>query len=335
MYAGKDFNERLKQIGLTLLLLFLVIVIVKELRYFASAFLGGITLYILLRKPHQYLSNKWKNTTLATTFLMLVSFTTLLIIGTAIFYFFYEQIRHFHPQSIINGVYHIQDIIQSKFGYNILSEDVISKVVSFVGNLVPDIISATGNVFSNLLMMMFILFFMLQANKTLIKTLENLIPLSSGSISLLKHETNNMIVGNAIGIPLIMICQALVSGVAYWILDAGDPILWGFMTGLFGLVPIVGTGGIWAPLAINLLAGGHIWQGIVLLAYGALVISYVDNFLRMSLMKRMANVHPLVTLFGIILGMNLFGFWGIIFGPLIISTFLLLLKIYRKEFLIQ
>jgi Predicted permease len=333
MYGGKQFNERLKQVLFILVLAFLLYLIVTNLTYFASSFLGGFTLYMILRKPHQYLANKWKNTTVATTFLMFASFIVLAGIGTGIFYLFYGKLRHFHPQGIINGIYNIQDAIQNRFGYDIFSEDVINKALNAMGNILPGIISTTGNVFANLVMMMFVLFFMLQGSTSFVRMMEKAIPLSKDSINLLKQETNSMIIGNAIGIPLIMVCQGVVAAFGYWIFGAGDPLLWGVLTGVFGLLPIIGTGGVWVPLAINLLIGGNIWQGIALLIYGVLAISYVDNFVRMAFMKKMANVHPLITLFGIILGMNIFGFWGIIFGPLIISSFILLFKIYRKEFL--
>ncbi|MDL2223540.1 AI-2E family transporter [Bacteroidales bacterium OttesenSCG-928-M11] len=333
MYAGKQFNERIKQVVFIILLVFLFVVMLKNLSYFVSSFLGAFTLYMILRKPHNYFAKKWKTTTGSTAFLLFVTFLGLLLVGTGVFYLFYGKLKHFHPQGIMNGIHHIQDIILERFGYNIFSEDLVNSALNLAGNIIPGIISTTGNVFANLLMMMFILFFMLQKNKEFVKALESFIPLSGNSVQLLKNETNNMVIGNAIGIPFIMFSQGIVSALGYWITGAGDPLVWGVITGIFGLLPIVGTGGVWVPLAINLLIGGNIWQGIFLFAYGALVISSVDNIVRMGLMKKMANVHPLITLFGIIFGMNLFGFWGIVFGPLMLSSFLLLFKIYKKEFL--
>lgn len=142
-----------------------------------------------------------------------------------------------------------------------------------------------------------------------------------------------MIVSNAIGIPVIMMLQGSLSSLGYWFTDAGDPIIWGILTGFAGLVPAVGTSVIWLPLSLNLLIGGYIWQGIFLLLWGSLVISLVDNGFRMVFLKKYADTHPLIPLFGVILGINLLGFWGIIFGPLLLSGFLLLVKIFHSEFL--
>jgi predicted PurR-regulated permease PerM len=80
------------------------------------------------------------------------------------------------------------------------------------------------------------------------------------------------------------------------------------------------------------LANGMTWQGIGLFLYGFIVIGSVDNVFRFWLQKRIGDTHPLVTVFGVIIGLNLFGFIGLVFGPILLSLFLLLIEIYAKEF---
>ena len=89
---------------------------------------------------------------------------------------------------------------------------------------------------------------------------------------------------------------------------------------------------IWLPVAIYQLANGQTWQGIVVIAWGFLFLGSVDNIIRFLLAKRMADVHPIVTVLGVILGLQYFGITGLIFGPLIISYFIILLKIYYAEY---
>jgi predicted PurR-regulated permease PerM len=333
VYSGKQFNESLRQIAFLLIIVFLACLIIGQLRYFASSILGGFTLYMILRTPHRRMLEKGWGNTLTTTILLVASFIFLVLVLGGLLSVIYSKIKHFHPQLIVNGLHHIHDVIIQKWGYNIFSEDAIQKALAMIGNIIPSIISATGNVLANVVMMMFVLFFMLQQSHEFEQGIEDFLPTSKDSIHLLKKETHNMILSNAVGIPLIMLGQGITAGLAYWILDAGDPIIWGLITGFFGLIPVIGTGGIWLPLAINLTMGGHIWQGIVLIIYGICVVSSVDNVVRIVFLKKKANVHPLITLFGVIIGMNLFGFWGIIFGPLIISGFFLLMKIYKNEFI--
>lgn len=333
MYTGNLFSERLKQVAFLLLILFLGFIITKDLTYFLSSLLGAITLYVILRKPYRYLLNKGWKSLAATSVLLLSTIFIILILGVGILGVIYEKLTSYDPNSVLENVKNIQALINERFNYNIFSEEVIAKAFAVVSSILPRIIATTGSVVTNLLMMMFLLYFMLKESASFEKWIEQLVPLSAPSISLLKKEINKMVLSNAIGIPVILLGQGAAAGIGYWIAGAGDPIVWGMATGIFGLVPVIGTAGVWLPLSLNLLIGGHIWQGIFLIAWGAIIISSVDNLIRMTFLSKQANVHPLIALFGVLLGINLFGFWGIIFGPLLLSTFFLLLKIYKKEFL--
>jgi predicted PurR-regulated permease PerM len=82
-----------------------------------------------------------------------------------------------------------------------------------------------------------------------------------------------------------------------------------------------------------LFAAQKNWQAISMLIYGFGVIGTVDNIFRFTLQKKMGNVHPLITVFGVVIGISLFGFIGLIFGPILISMFILLVKIYMNEFI--
>ena len=333
MYTGKLFNERLKQIGFILLILFFICVIIGGLHYFLSSILASFTLYMFLRKPHRRLLEKgWRNTW-ATSVLMLITFSAVLLIGIVLFGLVYDKMRYFQVQTVMNSIRHVHGEVMELWGYDIFSDEILTKAVSSIGTILPNVISTTGNVIANLAMMFFILFFLLYQSVPFEKALEGLIPLSKPSIDLLKKETNNMVISNAVGIPMIILGQALLSGLAYWFTGAGDPIIWGVLTGLFGLIPVIGTAGIWLPLSLNLLIGHNIWQGILLIIWGACVVASVDNVIRMFFLKKYANIHPLIALFGVILGINLFGFWGIIFGPLFLSGTLLMLRIFKSEFL--
>ena len=98
------------------------------------------------------------------------------------------------------------------------------------------------------------------------------------------------------------------------------------------MIPVVGAALAYVPVAILFFANGMNIKGIIMLAYGFGVISTVDSVFRFWLQKKIGDVHPLITGFGVIIGLNLFGFIGLIFGPILISLFLLLIKIYANEF---
>ncbi len=335
MYSGKETSSVIRQVMFVALIIALAFVIVSQLTYFVSSVLGAATIYMLLRTPHRKLQARGWRKGWSTAFLLAMTVLLVFILGGALFGVVYAKVKDFHPQAVIDAVNNIHNLVLEKTGYNIFSKEMVDKAIRSAGDYLPQVFSTAGSVVTNGLMMIFVLYFMLQGGSAMEERLRHALPLSDNSVCLIEAETENMVVSNAVGIPVIMLGQGLVAGLGYWIFGAGDPVVWGLLTGIFGLVPVVGTAAVWIPLAVNLLIGGNIWQGIALLVYGAAVISVVDNVIRMLFLKRFADIHPLIAIFGIILGVNLIGFWGIIFGPLIISGFLLLIKIYKKEFLSQ
>jgi predicted PurR-regulated permease PerM len=310
------------------------ILFMTELSYFMSSLLGAATLYMLLRKPYFYLVDrkKWKPMPASLSLLTVVA-VAILVFAAILFGTSFMQLKDFSPQVVMQTVDRFHGLLLKKTGYDIFSGQVAEKFIQLMSSLLPNIFNATGSIVSNLVMMLFILFFMLKGGKAMEVMLERLVPLSSKSTQLLKNEAENMVVSNAIGIPVIIFSQALTAGLGYWMFGVSNPVIWAALTGFFGIVPILGTAIIWVPLSIFLILGDHVWPGVGLLLYSLAVVTNIDNGIRIFFLNRFANVHPLITVFGIILGMNLFGFWGIIFGPLLISGFLLLLKIYKSEFL--
>ncbi len=331
---GKQLNESIRQVGFVCLLLALAILFMKELSFFFSSVLGAFTLYLLLRNLYFKLITKKKwPPLLANLSLLTMTVVIMLSVGALIFGTSFMQLKDFSPQIIMDTANRLHDMLLEKTGYNIFSKDVADKIVQGFSTLLPNIFSLTNSVFSNLVMMIFLLFFLLKGGRKMEQSLEEMLPFSAKSAQLLKNETSNIVISNAIGIPLIILAQAIFATLGFWLFGIKNPVIWGALTGLFGIVPILGTSIIWFPLSVFVMLSNDVWMGVGLMAYGLLIITNVDNVIRIFFLGKYAQVHPLITVFGVILGLNLFGFWGIIFGPLLISGFLILLKIYRFEFL--
>jgi predicted PurR-regulated permease PerM len=173
---------------------------------------------------------------------------------------------------------------------------------------------------------------MLNHGKKMENFLENFIPLRHNNFAILSLETKLMIKANAIGIPLLATIQGMIAALGYWIFGVKEFVLWGFITGVCSLIPIVGTGLVWLPLTVYLFAINNTWQGVGLGVYSLIILTNIDYVARITVLRKIGDVHPLITIFGVIVGLSMFGFLGLIFGPLLISYFILLVKIYRNEF---
>ncbi len=237
-----------------------------------------------------------------------------------------------HSDELMKGLRSVSLQVKEWTGQEMLSDENMTELQNKIANFIPSFLNSSAMIITNLFMMLFIYFFMLTNGKEMEKSFDYFLPLHEKNIDLLGAETISMVRANAIGIPLISLIQGIFAFIGYWIFGIKEPLLWGFITGVFAFFPIVGTAIIWIPLVVYLFSQGQSTQGIWLTIWSLLVTGNVDYLARVTLMKRMGNVHPLVTVLGVIVGLSLFGFWGFIFGPLLISYFLLLFKIYTTEF---
>ena len=142
-----------------------------------------------------------------------------------------------------------------------------------------------------------------------------------------------MVISNTIGIPLIAFIQGIVGLIGYLIIGINEPFLWFAATCITAMMPVVGAALVYVPLTVMLFANGETGRGIAMGIWGFGLIGLVDNLFRFIINKKLGDIHPLITIFGVIAGLQLFGFIGLVFGPLLISMFILLLRIYGNEFL--
>lgn len=329
------FNYRIRQLILLFAIALLSTVIFFELYIFVPGFLGAVTLYVLGRDRYLFFTEKkgWNKNGTAVLFLLVF----LICIGLPIYmaiHLLSSKISYLlnNTEAVMQALESVSNWIIEKTGNDLLSTANIGKIQKQIANLIPALLNNTATVLGNLIMLLFLSFFMFTSWSKMENALGNIIPLKDKSIDTLARETKSMVKANAIGIPLISVIQGLCAMLGYWIFGIEDVVLWGFLTGLFAFFPILGTMVIWVPLVIYLFSTGNAGAGIGLLIYSGVITGNIDYLARISLLKKIGNVHPLVTVLGLIAGLKLFGFWGFIFGPLLISYLLLLVKIYRSEF---
>ena len=329
------FNYRIRQLILLLVIVLLSAVILHELYAFVPGFLGAVTLYVLGRDRYRYFTETkgWNKNLTASLFLL----AFLICIGLPIYlaiHLLSSKITLLlnNTDSIMKVLETVSNWIIEKTGNDLLSTQNIGQIQKQLANLIPALLNNTASVLGNLIMLLFLSFFMFTSWSKMENALESIIPLKVKNIDTLAAETKSMVKANAIGIPLISIIQGLCAMLGYWIFGVGDIVLWGFLTGLFAFFPILGTMVIWVPMVIYLFSTGNTGAGIGLLLYSGIITGNIDYLARISLLKRIGDVHPLVTVLGLIVGLKLFGFFGFIFGPLLISYLLLLIKIYKSEF---
>lgn len=330
-----NFNDRLRQLFLLLLILLLVYLSIKELYIFLPGLLGAVTLYILSRANYFQMvyNRKWSKGWAAGVYIIYY----LIILGLPIWLaimLISPKINSFlnDPSAMIDSAKASVMQVQSKLGFTVFSEQSLSNSFSKITEYIPGLLNSTANLVSNLAIMLFILYYMLYNGREMERYLGRIIPLKPQNVNLLASETKIMVKANALGIPLISIIQGATATLGYFIFGVDEWALWGFLTGVFAFFPVVGTLIVWVPLVIYLYANDHSGQATGVLLYSIIVTGNVDYIARITIMRRMGDVHPVITILGVIIGLGLFGFIGLIFGPLLLNYVIVLINIYTNEF---
>ncbi len=170
--------------------------------------------------------------------------------------------------------------------------------------------------------MLYLIFFLLRDGKALVIRIWSATPLAPEHKRELATKFITVIRATVKGNLAVAAAQGVLGGLIFWILDIQGPVLWGVVMAFLSLLPAVGAGLVWGPVAIYFLATGSITQGVVLAAYGILVIGLVDNVLRPILVGKDTKMPDYVVLISTLGGMSVFGISGFVLGPALAALFM-------------
>ena len=325
----------IRQVFVILLVLLIGSLIFRELLPYLTGVLGAITIYVLMRKWMAKLVNKKKwNPSLAAGFLMFLSFVGILIPIAGIILMLTNKIGDAVQNSaeVIRALKEQLGKIEDYVGYDLNSQIDPSAITGWISENLQSLAGGTFNAFIAIGLMYFMLYYMLTNRSDLRESLKEYIPMDRGNLKEIGVEVQAMVRSNALGIPLVAVAQGIVALIGFLIFGIDDPFFWFVIVTIGSMIPFVGTLVGILPVFVLTLSTGHSFQAWGILIYGFVVVGSTDNIIRLYVLKKLDNVHPLVTLIGGSVGVPLFGFIGLIFGPLLISLFMVIVRIYRKEY---
>ena len=299
-----------------------------------SSILGAIIIFTIFRPLYLLLVEKkqWNKSMVA----LMIIFTSLIVIVIPLMslsIMVVGKIAGINRNSFdLQGwITKIDDYAGYNFNQPHFAENTMQKLGVFATDLFPSILGSAANILVTLLVMYFLLYFMLVQMRGFEAALLKYAPFREQHALKFAVALRNATYANVLGQGIIALTQGFLLANGFWIFGLPDPIFWGVIGAFISFLPVVGAPTLSIPASIILFAQGHTLKGILLLAYGLLFIGNVDNFLRMIINKRIANTHPLISIIGVFIGIPLFGILGLVFGPLLLSYFLLLLEIYETN----
>lgn len=330
-----SFNAHLKQIFLLAVIVLLAVLLIRHFYVFLPGVLGAITLYILSRSSFFYLTEKrrWKKGWTSLAFILAYTILIILPVYVAVVILIPKMVAIFNnPDQLLIAVKTFLQRIEETTGFQLFDTAHVQGALQRLAGIVPSLLTGTANFATNMALMFFVLYYMLLHGRYMENFLHSLLPLKPQNRVILGRETVMMIRANGIGIPLLAIIQGVIGMIGYFIFGIEQYGVWGFLTGVASVIPLVGTALVWVPLNVYLFAIGHTWQGIGLAIFCVAILTNVDYVARITVLRSIGDVHPLTTIIGVIVGLSMFGFLGLVFGPLLVSYFVVLIKIYRNEF---
>jgi predicted PurR-regulated permease PerM len=304
-------NNKIRQVFMLAIILLMLGLILFNLSDFLPSLLGALTLYIISRSFNFYLVEKrnWKPW-LAAIAIILIALFVIIIPSYLIVDLLVQKIGNAqqYAAQFNDFVDKVMHYVQNKIDIDILSKENKQKISEFAGKVSTTILNTTLNTLTVISAMFFILYFMLTKARLFERILMGISPLKRSNGKKIGDKFRKLVIANAVGIPVVALGQAIVAVIGYLIFGAPSPLLLFALTFIGSMIPIVGAAIVYVPVGLFMLASGDTVGGIGVILFGLVIVGLVDNILRFTFLKKLENIHPLNTVFGIILGLKIFGF---------------------------
>lgn len=309
-------------------------IIAYSLQGIFGSILSTLVLYTILRPAYIHLAEvkKW-NRSFTAVLLLFISLVVIVLPFYGLSSMVIAKINELNNDQIyftnlLNKIKHLFDFSENA---SQMIEDGLKKAGTWATGLFPSLITGVFNIVFGLLLMYFLLYFMLVERESFENALLKYAPFREQNAKRFAEEMRNTTYANVVGQGLIAIVQGSLVSLSFYVLGYNDPVFWGVITTFISFVPVLGPPVVFVPAALLQIANGNNFGGWAMLIFGFVVIINIDNVLRFMIAKKVGNIHPVITVIGVVIGIPLFGILGLVFGPLLFSYFFLLIRIYETS----
>ncbi len=330
-------DEKMSKIFFVAILLFLLILTFFIIKPFFSYMIIGAVLAGAFSPVYKWLLKKIKKENICAS-IMIIIILVLIIIPT----FFVttklvseagKAYRAFSNQDFIERA---QSFVSSNIGLNIdiqkIASDIFLTIRNSIVDVAPGIISSIAEVLLGLFVMFFVMFYIFKGGDSIYETIKDSIPLKKKYKDNLFSEVELVLKGVLYGQVLTAIIQGTIGGLLLFIFGVPNSLFWGFIMIILSFLPIIGTPIIFVPAGIFMIYQGNIFSGIMIIVLGFLIVTNIDNIIKPKLISSKSKIHPVIALIGVLGGLAVFGFVGLILGPIILALLNVLLKFYKEDF---
>lgn len=320
------------------LLVFLILILGVTLSYMSwrifDGIMGAIVFFTIFRPLHIYLTQnrKWKSG-ISSIVILILSFLVLIVPFVVFFVMVYNKIMYYeiHPEELGILKEKLWPMIKKYISNKKNADTIINGIQSKVFLIFSNALNSITNVLLQISVMYFLLYFMLKEHLQLEKAILNYLPLKKHQAERLGTELTNITNSNILGQGFICFVQGIIITIGFLLFGISDPLFWGVVCFFLSFIPFVGAALVFIPAGIIQIYSGNDFNGFGIILWGLVLVTSIDNVIRFYLAKKIGDVHPIISIIGVIIGIPAFGILGLAAGPLIISYFIILIKIWGEN----
>lgn len=320
-------------IALLLILLYLAFKLVQP--FFTYIFLGLI-LTVAFYPFYTWFSRRIKNKKVSSIIaivliLLIIIIPSFFIVGSLV-----KQTINFFNTFDVESFNRVNEYVVNTLGPKAdlttnINEFLVS-IKDFIAKSAFSIAGSVAGISVGLFIMFFIMYYGFIEGASWFTKIREFIPFNRKRRERLVREIKDVTQAVIYGQIFIALLQGTLGGIGFFIIGIKNPVFWGFVMTILAFLPVIGTGLVWIPAAIIQFANSNILGGIFLLVYGFFIVAGVDNLLRPRIISGKGRIHPVVALVGVLGGLKVFGFIGIIIGPLIAALFIAMAEFFYEDY---
>lgn len=291
-------------------------------------------MYTILRPVYLHITEVWNwNRVVACITLISSSFLVIVLPFFLLSIMVFDKIAEFErdPMRLKILVRRIDDFLGSKLHQPDMVENAMKRVTAYTSDLFPSIIGGAFDLLVGIVIMYFLLYFMFVNHEKFEEGAIRYSPFREQNAMKFAAELKYTTYSNILGQGLIAVVQGALVSIGFFIFGIRDAIFWGVISTFLSFLPVLGAPIVFIPAALLEMANGNNNGGIGLLIWGFVLVINIDNVIRFLIAKRVGNIHPIITVVGVIIGIPVFGIMGLVFGPLLLSYFVLTVRIYETS----
>lgn len=299
---------------------------------FLGGLLGAVVFAVLLAPPHRWLAPKLGPRRAA---LLLAIATVLLLVAPValVLASIIQEGPHLFQRALASATFaRLSDLRLGPLDVGAQLAEAGRNIVRWSSSHLVGAASIVTRAVLNLLLAVMGLYYLLPSGPVLWQRLRAVIPFSSAGADHLAQRFASVTEAALLGIIATSLVQGLTIGLGFWVVGLPNPPLWGAITGMASVLPILGSSLVWVPATATLFLSDRPGAAVTLGLIGAVISSNIDNVIRPVIYRRVSGLHPMASLLGAFAGVEMFGLLGLVLGPLAIAYCLELIRLYELEY---